>query len=289
MRPSDRFDYSPMRGRPPLRLPDGARVAVISVVNIEHWDDQRPMPRAIIPAHSGPPPVPDVPNWAWHEYGMRVGVWRLMEVLERASAPVTCAINASVCLAYPELAHAIRAADWELMGHGFTQVAASAVEDERAMVAKAVQTIRDFTGSAPRGWLGPGLGETLQTPEVLVEHGLEYVCDWVADDQPFEMRTAAGPLVSVPYSVELNDIPMMLGQHHEAAEILRRVKDQFDRLYQEGAESARVMTVALHPYVSGVPHRIRYLEEAYAYMAQHEGVLFWKAEQVLDWWRAAQG
>ena len=289
MRPSERFDYSPMRGRPPLRLPGGARVAVISVVNIEHWDDERPMPRAIIPPHSGAPPVPDVPNWAWHEYGMRVGVWRLMELFARRAVPVTCALNASVCLAYPELARAIRDADWEFMGHGFTQIAAPAVEDERAVVAKTVETIRGFTGAGPRGWLGPGLGETAHTPELLVEHGVEYVCDWVADDQPFRMRTAAGPLVSVPYSVELNDIPMMLVQHHDAAEMLRRVRDQFDRLHQEGAESARVMTIALHPYVSGVPHRIRYLEEAYDYMAAREGVLFWKAEQVLDWWREAQG
>jgi allantoinase len=140
----------------------------------------------------------------------------------------------------------------------------------------------------PRGWLRPGLTETWETPEILVENGIEYVCDWVADDQPFEMRTAAGPLASVPYSVELNDIPMMLVQHHPAVELFNRVRDQFDRMYQEGADSARILTLAVHPYVSGVPHRIRYFEQALDYMAGHEDVLFWRGDQVLDWFRAQQ-
>ncbi len=287
--PNERFDYSAMPGRGPLRLPGGARLAVVTVINVEDWQITRPMPRTVLPPPAGATGIPDVPNWAWHEYGMRVGIYRLMDALARHGIKATTSINASVCLTYPHIAQAILDAGWEFMGHGFQQQSASVIDDERAMVRLAVDTIREFTGKAPRGWLGPGLTETWDTPEVLVENGIEYVCDWVADDQPFEMKTGAGPLLSVPYSLELNDIPMMLVQHHQASELFNRIRDQFDRLYDEAAGSARVMTVAIHPYVSGVPHRIKYLEQAYEYMAAKDGVLFWTGEQVLDWWRSTHG
>lgn len=286
--PRERFDYSAMPQRAPLRLPDGARIAVVIVVNVEEWDLNRPMPRGVLPPPGGATGIPDVPNWAWHEYGMRVGFWRLKAALDRYGVKATASINASVCLSYPDVAGAIREGGWEFMGHGFTQLATNQVDDQREMVRKSVETIRDFTGVGPRGWLGPGLTETWETPEILVENGIEYVCDWVADDQPFEMRTAAGPLASVPYSVELNDIPMMLVQHHPAVELLNRVRDQFDRLYEEGGDSARIMTLAVHPYVSGVPHRITYFEQALAHITDHDGVLFWRGDQVLDWFREQQ-
>ena len=276
-----------MPQRQPLRLPDGARIAVVTVVNVEEWDTSRPMPRGVLPPPAGATGILDIPNWAWHEYGMRVGIWRLMDVLGRHGIQPTVAINASVCLSYPAIAGAMRDAGWEFMGHGFKQLSTALIKDEREMVRRSVETIREFTGKPPRGWLGPGLTETWETPELLVDHGIEYVCDWVADEQPFEMKTGAGPLVSVPYSVELNDIPMMLVQHHKAEELFNRTRDQFDRLYEEGAESARIMTIAVHPYVTGVAHRIKYFEQVYEYMAQRSGVLFWKGEQVLDWWRGA--
>jgi peptidoglycan/xylan/chitin deacetylase (PgdA/CDA1 family) len=283
--PLERFDYSAMPGRARLRLPGGARVAVVVVVNVEEWDIQRPMPRGVLPPPGGASGIPDVPNWAWHEYGMRVGFWRLRAALDRHDIRATASINASVCLSYPLVAAAIRDGGWEFMGHGFTQLATNQVNDQRAMVRRCVQTIREFTGEPPRGWLGPGLMETWDTPEILVENGIEYVCDWVADDQPFELRTAAGPLVSVPYSLELNDISMMLVQHHEAVELYTRIRDQFDRLYADGGGSARIMTIAVHPYVSGVPHRIKYFEQALDYIAGHDGVVHWRGDQVLDWYR----
>ncbi len=283
--PRERFEYSAIVDRKPLTLPKGARVAVWTIVNVEAWDIQGPMPRAVLPAPGGVSVVPDVPNWAWHEYGMRVGFWRLKAALDRYKIKATMAINAFVCLSYPRIAEAARDAGWEFMGHGYVQKALHLVEDQREVIRKSIETIRQFTGKPPRGWLGPGLTETWETLDILAEEGIDYVSDWVNDDQPYEMKTTARPLVMVPYTLEVNDIPMMLIQHHEAHELFDRARDQFDRLYAEGRHTARVMAIAVHPYISGVPHRIKYFERIYAYMKKRPGVLFWKGEEILDWYR----
>jgi allantoinase len=287
--PRERFDYSAIVDRPRLRLPRSARVAVWTIVNVEEWDIQGPMPRTVLPPPGGGSVVPDVPNWAWHDYGMRVGFWRLKAALDRARIPATLAINASVCLSYPRVAEAARDASWEFMGHSFVQKPLHAVPDQREVIRKSVETLRKFTGRAPRGWLGPGLTETWETLDVLAEEGIEYVSDWVNDDQPYEIKTTGRPLVMVPYTLEINDIPMMLIQHHESRVLFERARDQFDRLYEEGGRTARVMAIAVHPYISGVPHRIRYFEQIYAYMKKRRGVWFCKGEEILDWYRSAAG
>jgi len=281
--PRERFEYSAIVDRKPLRLPRGARVAVWTIVNVEEWDIQGPMPRAVLPPPAGATVIPDVPNWSWHEYGMRVGFWRLKAVLDKHKVKATMAINASVCLSYPRVAEAARDARWEFMGHGYIQKAIHLVEDQRAMIRKSIETIRDFTGKPPRGWLGPGLTETWETLDILAEEGIEYISDWVNDDQPYQIKTRARPLVLVPYTLEINDIPMMLVQHHEADELFDRARDQFDQLYAEGRHTARIMAIAVHPYISGVPHRIKYFDRIYAYMRKKPGVLFWKGEDILDW------
>ena len=283
--PRDRFDYSAIVDRKPLELPGKARVAVWTIVNVEEWDIQQAMPRGVLPAPAGASVIPDVPNWAWHEYGMRVGFWRIKAALDRYRVKATMAVNASVCLSYPRIAGAARDADWEFMGHGYIQQALHLAEDQREVIRKSVGTIRDFTGRPPRGWLGPGLTETWETLDILAEERIEYVSDWVSDDQPYEIKTATHPLVMVPYTLEVNDVPMMLIQHHRADELFRRARDQFDRLYDEGQHTARVMAIAVHPYISGVPHRIKYFEQIYEYMQTKPGVLFWKGEEVLDWYR----
>ena len=283
--PRDRFDYSAIVDRKPLELPGKARVAVWTIVNVEEWDIQQAMPRGVLPAPAGASVIPDVPNWAWHEYGMRVGFWRIKAALDRYRIKATMAVNASVCLSYPRIAGAARDADWEFMGHGYIQQALHLAEDQREVIRKSVGTIQDFTGRPPRGWLGPGLTETWETLDFLAEEGIEYVSDWVSDDQPHEIKTATHPLVMVPYTLEVNDVPMMLIQHHRADELFRRARDQFDRLYDEGQHTARVMAIAVHPYISGVPHRIKYFEQIYEYMQTKPGVLFWKGEEVLDWYR----
>ncbi len=285
--PHDQIPYSAIVDRAALRLPKSARVVVWVIVNVEEWDIQGPMPRTVLPPPSGAQVIPDVPNFAWAEYGMRVGFWRLKAVLDKHRIKATLAINASVCLSYPRIAEASKDAGWEFMGHGFIQKPMHHLKDQREAIQKSAEVIGKFTGKAPSGWLGPGLTETPETLDLLAAAGFRYVADWVNDDQPYEITTAHGPLVSLPYSVELNDIPMMVLQHHAAEEFFRRAKDQFEILYTEGTKSARVMALAVHPYISGVPHRIKYFEKTLAYLKKQRGVLFWTGEEILHWYRTS--
>jgi len=284
MNPRDRVAYSAIIDRKKLQAPDGARLIVWPVVNVESWEIVRAMPRQVLPAPTGVPVIPDVPNWAWHEYGMRVGFWRLKAAFDELGIVPTLSINGDVCNQYPRVAQAAHESGWEFMGHGFVQMPMHQVEDQAAGIARTVQTIERFTGSPPAGWLGPGLTQTLDTVDLLRAAGIRYIGDWVLDDQPVPIRTAHGELIAMPYTVELNDIPMMAVQHHESEVLERRIRDSFDRLYQEGAEHVRVMCIAVHPFLSGVPHRIAYLERALRYVAGHPGVKFMTGRQILDWY-----
>jgi peptidoglycan/xylan/chitin deacetylase (PgdA/CDA1 family) len=216
---------------------------------------------------------------------MRVGFWRMLEALTKRKIRATTAINANVCRSYEPVARAMLEAGWEFMGHGVKQGAMHLVPDQREAIRTAVGILREFTGKTPKGWLGPGLTETWETLDILAEEGIEYVSDWVNDDQPYEIKTASGSLVSVPYTLELNDIPMMLIQHHESSAWLDRVRDQFDRLYLEGAKNPRVMAIAVHPYIHGVPHRIKYFEAAYDYIRRHKGVWMTTGEEIYEWFK----
>ncbi|HKU45396.1 MAG TPA: polysaccharide deacetylase family protein [Burkholderiales bacterium] len=284
MLPKDRVPYSAIVDRPALKLPGGARLAVWTIVNVEEWSIERAMPRMVLTPPQGQPLLPDLPNWSWHEYGMRVGYWRFHEVLKKFGVKATLAINGSVIRSYPRVAEEALKAGWEFMGHGYIQRPMHHVEDQKKAIADTVAVIREFTGKKPRGWESPGLTETYDTIDWLAEAGIEYVADWVLDDQPVKIQTAHGPVVSVPYTVEMNDISMMVLQNHPSEEWLRRGIDQFDRLYLEGEQSARVMAISVHPYITGVPHRIGYLEKLYEYISQRPGVLMWKGEQILDWY-----
>ncbi|HZO02970.1 MAG TPA: polysaccharide deacetylase family protein [Burkholderiales bacterium] len=282
--PKERIAYSAIVDRAPLKLPGDARLAVWTIVNVEEWAIERNMPRTVLAPPYGQPLLPDLPNWAWHEYGMRVGYWRFHEVLARFGVKATLAINGSVIQSYPRVAEAALKAGWEFMGHGYIQRPMHHVEDQRKSIVETVAAIRDFTGKKPRGWESPGLTETYDTIDWLAQAGIEYVADWVLDDQPVKIQTAHGPIVSVPYTVEMNDIAMMVLQNHPSEEWLRRGIDHFDRLYAEGEKSARVMAISVHPYITGVPHRIAYLEKLYEYILQRPGVKMWTGEEILDWY-----
>ncbi len=283
--PKDRVPYSAIVDRPPLKLPGGARMAVWTIVNVEEWSIEHNMPRTVLPPPYGQPLQPDLPNWAWHEYGMRVGFWRFIDVLKKYALKATLAINGSVIKSYPRIAKAGLDAGWEFMGHGYIQRPMHHLEDQRAAIRQTIEEIKSFTGKPPRGWESPGLTETYDTIDFLAEAGIEYVADWVLDDQPCVIQTASGPIVSVPYTVEMNDIAMMVLQNHPSEEWLRRGIDHFDRLYLDSEQHTRVMAISVHPYISGVPHRIAYLERLYEYILQRPGVMMWTGEQILDWYK----
>jgi len=280
-----RTPYLPIHKRPRLSLPNDARVAVWTIVNVENWSPAGAMPRTVLPPPMGVPLLPDVPNWAWHEYGMRVGFWRFLETLNARNLKATFAVNGTACELYPEACEAAHEAGWDFMGHGWVQKPMHKVEDQKSAIADTIRAIKDFTGKPPRGWESPGLTETDETLDLLSEAGIEYVADWVMDEQPLPLKTAHGEIVSVPYTVEINDVVMSAVQQQPSDEIFRRGRDQFDRLYLDGKTAPRVMAISIHPYLTGVPHRIKYLEMLYDYILGHEGVVMWTGAEILDWYR----
>ena len=284
MTPNERLQYSSIKGRTPLKLPGGARMVVWNIVNVEEWDIQKPMPRTVLTPPAGGSPMPDIPNWAWHEYGNRVGFWRMLEVLDELNIRAVLAINGTAVKTYETISRAAIERKWEFMGHGYTQRSMQAVENEEDDIRKTTEVIKAFTGKAPRGWLGPGLTETWHTPDLLAQNGYDYVADWVLDDQPVWLKTKSNPIVNIPYTQECNDVAMMLIQHHKASEYLERAVDQFDQLYLDSMDSARVMAMVVHPYIMGAPHRTKYYRKALEHMSQHKDVLFWTGEQILDWY-----
>jgi allantoinase len=289
MLPTERLDYSAIAQRTRLVLPDGARLAVWVIVNVEEWDPRETMPRRVITPPAGGAPMPDIPNWAWHEYGNRVGFWRMLEVLDQNKIRAVLAINGSAIARYEPIARAALDRGWEFIGHGFTQKNMQKVADERDDIRKTAAAIRTFTGRNPRGWLGPGLTESWETPDLLVEEGYHYICDWVLDDQPVTLRTRTRPIVNIPYTQECNDVAMMLIQHHKANEYYDRAVDQFEQLYADAVGSARVMALVVHPYIMGAPHRLKYFRNAIAHIREHRDVLFCTGEEILDWYLAQRG
>jgi peptidoglycan/xylan/chitin deacetylase (PgdA/CDA1 family) len=286
---TERLDYSAISERRPLALPDGARLAVWVIVNVEEWDINETMPRTVLTPPAGGAPMPDIPNWAWHEYGNRVGFWRMLDVFDDCRIPAVLAINGSAIARYGAIVKAARERQWEFIGHGFSQKNMQKVADERDDIRKTSAAIREVTGKNPRGWLGPGLTETWETPDLLAEAGYTYVADWVLDDQPVWLKTRTRPIVNVPYTQECNDVAMMLIQHHEAGEYYRRAMDQFEQIYADARDSARVMALVVHPYIMGAPHRAKYYRRALQDIAAHKDVLFWTGAQIADWFVGTEG
>ncbi len=216
-----------------------------------------------------------------------MGFWRLLEAFDQRNIKASTAINARVCEGAGEpVAAAMRDAGWGFMGHGYHQQALHMVQDQQDNIQKSFDALRAYTGTAPKGWLGPGLHQTLDTLDYLAEVGFKFVTDLPMDEQPVTMQTTTDPVVALPYTLELSDLPMMVVHQHESRVWQERVVDQFDRLYREGAEQPRVMSMSIHPYIMGVPHRIKYFESAYDYMLQHDDVWFTTAEEIYDWYIA---
>jgi len=277
-----RFDYSPIIKRKPLKWPNGARVAVWIIPNIEHFEFDLPG-TALFPLNV----VPDVLNYAWRDYAVRVGIWRLMDTLDHYSIRATVALNAAVCEHYPIIIEEGKKRNWEFMGHGMTNsqlLAGLPEEEERKVIRDTIHTITKSVGEAPEGWLGPGLAETFITPDLLAEEGIRYLCDWCNDDQPYAMKVKKGRLLSVPYSIELNDIPFFVGKGNSGADFLQAIQDQFDVLYEEGKVNGRVMAIALHPFIISVPHRHKYFAKALEYICRHKEVWLATGSEIANWY-----
>jgi peptidoglycan/xylan/chitin deacetylase (PgdA/CDA1 family) len=285
MRPEQRLRYAASIDRPRIGLPGGKKLAVFLVVNVEHWLIDNPMPRQVLSPPTGAALLPDVPNWAWHEYGMRVGFWRIVELLGRLGIRPTLSVNGSVCAAYPRVAAAARDAGWEFMGHAFVQMPIHKVADQRATIHQTVEALRSFTREDVLGWLGPGLTETLETPDLLAEAGIRYIADFVVDDLPSRLATTHGEVLAMPYSVELNDIPIAMIQHHPSDELTRRTRLQAARLIEEARVSgAKAMGLAVHPYITGVPHRIGAFAALMQELAGDPDIVFMQGREIRDWY-----
>jgi len=286
MEPRERLPFSPIEGRPPLKLPDGLRLIVWPVVSLEHWDISRPMARTVISPPQGQPMLPDHPNWSWHEYGMRVGIWRIKRVYDALKITPTVAINARTCETYPQVIRACADAGWELNAHSYEQMPMHKVDDERAVIKKTIDVIAKFWGRRPRGWFGPGLTQTYDTVDYLSEAGIEYIGDWSLDDEPVTLKTTHKPMVALPYNFEQHDIVAMMLQNHTSDQIFRRSMDAFECLYRESAARAKIMSISVHPYISGVAHRTAYVERAFKEILSRPGVACWTGEKILDWYLA---
>ena len=280
----NRVTYQPIAGRPKIEWPGGARVALWVCPNLEHYEFlpdpvriRDPWPRM---------PHPDILGYGVKDYGNRVGLWRMFEVMDRHELRCTISLGLGNFEHYPEILEACEARRWDVMCHGIynTQYLWGYEEDEeRAFVAECVETYRRLTGRKLAGWFSPAASHTLNTPDIVAEHGIKYFCDFYHDDQPFPVNVRSGKLITVPYTMDLNDAVVY---HHdiEGAEFARMIADEFDTLYREGEQSGRVMCIALHPYMMGQPHRSGHLDEALGYILSHDGV--WKAtgEEIADWY-----
>ena len=281
----NRFDYSAIVDRPPLRWPNGARIAVWVVPNIEHFHFDKPS-ASLNPGLSAL--QPDVLNYAWRDYGARVGVWRVMDIIERHGFKGTVALNSDVCDQYGRIIEGIRDLGWECMGHGPNNSGLLTFLDEaseRATIEATLSTIERATGKRPRGWLSPALSQSLHTLDLLSEAGVDYVGDWTNDDQPYRMKVKSGSMHAIPYSLETNDYPVFLNMYQSSETFGRIIKDQFDVLYEEGSTTGRVMAVCLHPFLTGHPHRAKYLDEALAHIASRQEVWMATGSEIIDWYR----
>ena len=288
VRRSDRYDDSFIFERKPFTWPGKATLAVWIVPNVEVWRYDAASGQAISPNDRGI--VPDVVNFAWREYGMRVGLWRLADTLDAAGVRATVALNSAVAEAHPKAIDEMKRRNWEFMGHGITNsetLAGLPLEKERALIQTVLTTIEHATGRRPRGWLGPGLVETHNTLDLLAEAGVNYCGDWNNDDQPYPMKVRTGRMVAIPYCMEINDIPLFMRKGYTGEQYLQSVVDQFDALYADSAKHPRVLGLPLHPMIVGQPLRIRYLARALAHMKKHERVWFATGSEILDAYQRA--
>ena len=284
------FDYSPLPGRPPLKWANGARIAFCVYLYLEYLELDPPADTFRDPRYGGAlgSYFPDYLNYSHREYGNRVGVFRVLDVLDRHGIKATVAANAMLAERYPVLIEACRSRGFEIAGHGISasrMISSRMGEDEeRATIARALQALEAAADVRPVGWFGQDFGESPRTPRLLAEAGLSYVADWPNDDQPYAMKVGR-PLIAMPNQAQWDDTQLMAVRRASPPRWRDVVVEAFDYLYREASPSGSVYTLGVHPWLLGQAHRIRYLNEALARMTAYDGVWQSTAAEVADWYR----
>jgi peptidoglycan/xylan/chitin deacetylase (PgdA/CDA1 family) len=288
VRRSDRYEDSFISDRKPFTWPGNKTLAIWVAPNVEVWNYDSPVGIPVSPNLGNV--VPDVINYAWREYGIRVGLWRFADVFDAAGIKATVALNSLVCEHFPRAVEEMKKRGWEFMGHGTTNsesLAGMNPEREREVIQSVLKTIEQATGRKPRGWLGAGLAETYNTLDILAEEGVIYCGDWNNDDQPYPLKVKKGRLYSIPYCMEINDIPLFIRKGYTGEQYYRSLIDQFETLYADSKKQPRVMGIPLHPMITGQPLRIRYLERALAEMKKNDGVWFATGSEIIEAYQRA--
>jgi peptidoglycan/xylan/chitin deacetylase (PgdA/CDA1 family) len=257
----DRYDYSPITQRRDFSWPGGRRLAFYIALNVEHFSFGEGLGHT--PTALGPPP--DQRNYAWRDYGLRVGIWRIFDLMEEFGLPLCHLLNSSVCEEHSAIVEEIRKRNDDVIGHGRTNSERQSDMDEateRVLIADATRILTEKIGRPPKGWMSPWIAETHYTPDLLKEAGYSYVMDWPADDQPFWMRTRSGPLLSVPYPIEVNDSPTMLSRMQSTTDFAQMIVDQFDTMLELSRKQPLVCGISLHTFVVGQPFRLAQLRGA---------------------------
>lgn len=266
-----RCDFIPIHKRPDYTWPGGRRLAAHFAFNIEHFAFARGE-KGMVPTAETPPP--DHRNFCWRDYGLRVGVWRLFDLFDKLGLPAHHLLNTAVYDYAPDILDRIRERGDEIVAHGRTNSELGGTylweADEARYVAEVTDTIRRHEGKAPGGWMAPWMSQSTVTPDLLKEAGYKYMMDWPLDDQPVWLKTRSGPILSVPYPLEINDAPQMIQRRHTASEFTEMIIDQFEQLLEQSEEQPLVFSVSLHAQVVGQPFRLRQLARALQYIAEHK-------------------
>lgn len=269
-----RYDYSPLRGRPDYSWPGGKRLAVYFALNLEHFAYGEGLGAELAPGG----PQPDILNFAWRDYGNRVGAWYMLDAFDALKLPMAALVNSAMYDYAPQLVAACRARGDEIVGHGRTNAERQGVLEEaaeRALIAEATERLKVEEGHAPEGWLGPWISHSHVSPDLLAEAGYRYLLDWAMDDQPIWLKCRGGrKIMAVPYPQEINDIPAIAARKVGASDFADMIVDQFDEMLELSAERPLVMGVALHAYLVGQPHRLKHLKRALKYIAQRRSEIW---------------
>jgi len=268
-----RYEHSAITHRPKFKWPGGGRLAVYFALGLEHYAFGEGMTENLV---SGMP-HPDVLNASWRDYGNRVGAWRLLRAFSDLRIPLSILLNSAVCEYAPDLIEAARNAGCEFIAHGYSNsdsLAGMAEADEAGYVERVASQMAAAIGVRPLGWASPWIAETLHTPDILSEHGYSYVLDWCMDDQPVWLKTRGEPLLSVPYSQEINDSSTVIGRQASATDFAQMIIDQFDEMRETPGDEPLVMSVILHSFISGQPFRLRALRRAIEHISSHADSLW---------------